>query len=289
MRRSPIIALCIINGAIAIALLAYALGANKWLTERPKSSSLPQNEKTLDDNFLIERATSAHTQAEAVNELSLIKEPAIIDRETQKILTALELGRTPSFKTWPFASAILNVHGARANSAEELIILMTISIDDRLPLYIRESAFRAYIDNIWRFRENAELIATSWKTIKQLSNEQNSLATTSLQAENIMRESGLEAPWTMDEFASHLANLTTDSTQPFSRRLCALQILAHQRRLGLLDLRAIFSAADTPLKTEILRSLSASEVQADDLDWLRTFKPTSPAQETLLYSILGNE
>jgi len=192
----------------------------------------------------------------------------------------------PPFPAWPYYEALLQIHGHRAETADDLDVTAAIAARPALPLTLREAAFRGFVENIVRLGGGAAEADAAYALIDALYGEANALSGTALHAEHYLRENGYERA-TPGLLAERAAATLLDAEAAEGNRLAAATVLARLgERPGAVELRKSFEATGSErLKAAILKLIAAEPSEAE-LAWLKEFRPATPEVERLVRAML---
>lgn len=289
MSRKLIIFICSLNVLLGVGVL--------WFVFAPRTSPIPKalqpsaktNAPTYSDNELWTKAEEASTAREAYGYLQQITSPPNTLNRSGKHISQLVDTATPPFNSWPYFEALIQFHGSRSESLDDLQPMARLALQTDQALTLRNIAFRSYIENFSRI--DAGTPQQAYTLIDTLLNESNSLSATAMQAERFLREKEIKrniGGEDEDILASHAEAALLDTAALISNRLTAANTLSWLGKFpDSLKIKSAFVGTNSErLKFALLQLLAASNPADADLVWVESIQPTAPEQEQLIRSLL---
>lgn len=289
MSRKLVIFICCLNVLLGAGVLWFVLKPSKVDIPYALQPSTESNTSAYSDAELWTKAEEASTTREAYGYLQQITFNSDTFNQAAKQIDQLIESSAPPFKNWPYFEALIQFHGNRSKSLDDLQPLAKLTLKQEQALTLRNQAFRSYIENLSKL--DADISNQAYALIDKLLDENNSLSGTAMQAEQYLREKDIrrsEGGADEDRLASHAEAVLLDSSAPTSNRLTAANTLF---RLGIFpdsnEIQRTFAGTDSErLAVALLQLLAASNPADGALDWVEGVHPTTPEQEQLIRSIL---
>ena len=166
MRRWLVISICIFNAALAGFFLWYVLKPSQRGKVMPQASV--SETKAMSDDELWTCARQANSSREASYYLSKLEITDELKARTSIIVNNIAENSGSDYHQWPFNQALINRVGTAATITSDLTLLSQIAANEEMPLTLRDTAFRAYIQNWTRVSTDEELLDEALDLIDSL-------------------------------------------------------------------------------------------------------------------------
>ena len=289
MSRKLVIFICSLNVLLGVGVLWFVLTPRKSPIPNTLQPSAKTDAPAYSDTELWTKAQEASTARVAYGYLQQITSNSDTSNQSAKQIDRLVESATAPFKNWPYFEALIQFHGNRSESLNDLEPLRRLALQTDQALTLRNLAFRSYIENFIRLDTAAP--ESAYTLIDTLLNESNSLSATAMQAERFLREKEIKRSiGSADEdiLANRAEAALLDPAALILNRLAAANILSWLGELpDSREIQKAFNSTDSErLKVALLQLLAASNPADADLVWLESIQPTTPEQEQLVQSII---
>jgi len=287
MKRSVIL-ICIFNFCLAIGVLWYVWNPSSKQSAPAITSNTPAAESnvTYSKEELWTKALHARSSNEALYYFNQSDDPAELRLKLSDIILGLSIESPPTSNIWPFLQATFYLVANEAKAIEALAPFSEITRKKALPLTIRDSAFRTYVENEVRLCNHETISENALNLIDALYDEHNSLKSSALQAEHFLLSKGILPNNRLDSYNRRLAETVENEEILLSTRVIALNILATMDNISSIALQRVYESAEPNFRDALLKAMIRSKVAPTSLSWLSDFKPLSVDEEQLLQRVL---
>lgn len=154
------------------------------------------------------------------------------------------------------------------------------------PLVIRDTAFRALVENAVLLKRESGIHDEVLPLIDRFFDEANSLSETALHAEHFLVSKRLLTDDRVSAFNTRLESVLNNRQNTEDKRIAALIILKEMDAVTESAYEKLYSDAGLGLQTSILHALSGMNLSEPTKQWLINIEPKTPEQEQLLLSML---
>lgn len=279
MSRRIIIVICCINVLLAGGTLWYLFGA------RPNDAlpSLNTDRRILTDTERWALATSASHPQEAAYQFNLFQDTDRLKQLISESIHTLANSGNPELSRWPFYRAAIQIY---AKEGHNLSLLERIAMNGGQPLVIRDTAFRALVENAVLLKRESGIHDEVLPLIDRFFDEANSLSETALHAEHFLVSKRLLTDDRVSAFNTRLESVLNNRQNTEDKRIAALIILKEMDAVTESAYEKLYSDAGLGLQTSILHALSGMNLSEPTKQWLINIEPKTPEQEQLLLSML---
>jgi len=293
MRRRFVILICILNTLLAGGLLWFTLGSqNGGVSKQLALTGTDAPAPPFSDNELWNRAASARTFREAASYLARSEDQSTLATRIEEQLTGLITGEMPPFSKWGFYQAILQAYARQAKDFRQIRLFIKIVKNTQLPLILRDTAFRHFVENSLRLDEEQNSNGPVYALIDHLYPENNILSGAALQAEHFLLVQGVSDEKRRRLLLDRIKATLTRPDHLEVNQFIALNILAQMEadpeEAWIQEVHA--AAKSDRIRTAVLQVLASREGRRyDQLTWLTRLTPSTAEQEQLIHSILDQK